>query len=145
MSSKLFGALAAVAVLASPAAALACKDKASTASVQHVTVDELASLTQQKKAVAVDANGADFRQQNGVIPGAVLLTSSSQFDPARELPAAKDQALVFYCANTKCGASHQAAKKAQAAGYTHVSVLPEGLLGWKAAGKPTQSVPAPRS
>jgi rhodanese-related sulfurtransferase len=33
--------------------------------------------------------------------------------------------------------SHAAAGRAVKAGYTHVSVLGDGLLGWKAAGKPT--------
>ena len=34
-------------------------------------------------------------------------------------------------------ASHGAARRAVDAGYTDVSVLADGLQGWKAAGKPT--------
>jgi hypothetical protein len=48
----------------------------------------------------VDANGADFRTQEGIIPGAILLSSYKTYDAAKELPAAKDAPLVFYCAST---------------------------------------------
>ena len=48
----------------------------------------------------VDANGTDFRTQEGIIPGAILLSSYKNFDPAKELPAAKNTPLVFYCAST---------------------------------------------
>ncbi len=89
-----------------------------------------------KKATPIDANGKETRSSQGVIPGAVLLTSSSQYD-IKELPADKDSKLVFYCANQKCGASHQAAKRAMENGYTNVAVLPEGISGWKQAGQPT--------
>jgi hypothetical protein len=45
----------------------------------------------------LDANDADFRQKNGVIPGAKLLTSFKDYDLKKELPANKDAPLVFYC------------------------------------------------
>jgi hypothetical protein len=47
----------------------------------------------------VDANGADFRTREGVIPGAVLLSSYGGYDVAAELPPRNDARLVFYCAN----------------------------------------------
>ena len=112
-------------------------EKSAAAEPRSVTVQEVASLTKEKKATAVDANGEKTRSKEGVIPGAILLTSSSQFDPAKELPAKKDSKLVFYCANNHCGASHAAANKAIEAGYTDVAVMPEGIAGWKAAGQPT--------
>ena len=123
--------------LAVPAAALAC-DHGQQASVEprKVTVTELANLTKEKKATPVDANGQETRAKNGVIPGAVLLTSSSQYD-VKELPSDKAGKLVFYCASQKCGASHMAAKRAMEAGYTDVSVMPDGISGWKQAGQPT--------
>jgi rhodanese-related sulfurtransferase len=88
-------------------------------------------------ATPVDANGKETRAKQGVIPGAVLLTSSSQY-AVEELPKEKDAKLVFYCANEKCSASHKAAKRALENGYTDVAVLPEGIAGWKQAGQPTQ-------
>lgn len=121
-----------------PAAVLACDGdmKAENASIKKVTV---AQLSKDPKAKVFDANGPDFRKQNGTIPGAVLLTSSSSYD-LKELPKAKDASLVFYCANTMCSASEAAAKRATEAGYTNVAVLPDGLMGWKAAGQKTAPV-----
>jgi rhodanese-related sulfurtransferase len=74
-----------------------------------------------------------------VIPGAVLLTDSETFNVS-ELPTDKSKELVFYCANTRCGASHQAAEKALTAGYTNVKVMPEGIAGWVKAGKKVQTI-----
>jgi rhodanese-related sulfurtransferase len=144
MSKKLLGAVLAAAALTTPALALACEGKAKSAaaakaSVKNLTVAEVASLQKDKKATVLDANGEDFRKQNGVIPGAVLLTNYRTYDAAKELPAQKDQKLVFYCANTQCKASHKAAEKALEAGFTDVNVLGDGLMGWKAAGQSTAS------
>jgi rhodanese-related sulfurtransferase len=121
-----------------PFAALACDgDKqASNTTPAKATVAQVAQWTKAKKAVPVDANGAETRNSLGVIPGAVLLTSSSQYSVA-ELPTDKDAKLVFYCANQKCSASHAAAERAIENGYTDVAVLPEGIAGWKKAGQPT--------
>ncbi len=123
-----------------PTAALACEgDGAHQAKAMEpgkATVADVAAWTKVKKVTPIDANGKETRSSQGVIPGAVLLTSSSQYD-IKELPADKDSKLVFYCANQKCGASHQAAKRAMENGYTNVAVLPEGISGWKQAGQPT--------
>jgi rhodanese-related sulfurtransferase len=70
----------------------------------------------------------------GVIPGAVLLRDLDAID---QLPPDKATGLVFYCTNSACRASHEAAEKAIAAGYTHVRVLPDGIAGWVKAGKRT--------
>jgi rhodanese-related sulfurtransferase len=86
-----------------------------------------------------DANGDGVRSSYGVIPGAVLLTSSSSYDVASELPQAKDNPLVFYCSSERCSAAPSAARRARDAGYTHVYVLPEGIKGWVQAGKPVTS------
>ena len=126
--------------LLSPAVALACDGDGEH--VGKVTVTDGAKLTKTKEAVFVDANSAETRSKHGVIPGAVLLTSYTEYDPSKELPAAKDKKLVFYCANERCSASHEAAKKAMGAGYTNVAVLPDGIMGWKQAGLPTAK-PAP--
>lgn len=126
--------------LAVPSLALACDGEAhqqAEATPKKVSIAQVAMWTKEKKATPIDANGQKTRETQGVIPGAVLLTSSSQYDVTKELPAQKDAKLVFYCANTKCSASEAAAKKAMQAGYTDVAVLPEGIAGWKQAGQPT--------
>lgn len=121
-----------------PAAAFACDGAQQASSVQprKATVAEVATWTKEKKATPVDANGPQTRDSQGVIPGAVLLTSSSQYD-VKELPSDKNAKLVFYCANEKCTASHAAARRALENGYTDVAVLPAGISGWKQAGQPT--------
>lgn len=122
-----------------PGVAFACegKDKA----IQTVNVVEGGKLAKAKLATFVDVNGDDTRTKDGIIPGAVLLTST-EFG-ATELPAAKDAKLVFYCANTQCGASKMAAKRALGQGYADVWVLPEGIKGWKAAGNATATYTKP--
>lgn len=142
MNRKLLGCVFALS-LAVPSLALACdadkKEQAAAPTVKSLTITEVASLQKEKKATVLDANQDQFRKQNGVIPGAVLLTSFNKYDVAKELPAAKGSKLVFYCANTQCTASHAAAQRALEAGYTDVSVLPDGLMGWKKAGQPTSA------
>lgn len=131
--------LAAMMAVTAPTAALACEgmeEHHAAMGPKKVTVTELASLTKEKKATPVDANGQKTRAEKGVIPGALLLTSSGSYD-LKELPADKASKLVFYCANEKCSASEQAAKKALEAGYTDVAVMPQGISGWKQAGQPT--------
>lgn len=86
-----------------------------------------------------DANVPETRARFGIIPGATLLPSDN-YNLAL-LPTGKDLKLVFYCANTQCMASHEAARRAVAAGYTDVSVMVDGIAGWKMARQPT--IPAP--
>ena len=92
--------------------AFACEgEDHSAAGPSKVSVQEMASLKREKKATPIDANGASTREKYGVIPGAVLLTSSSNYE-MKELPADKNAKLVFYRASEKCSASHTAAKRA---------------------------------
>ena len=125
------------------------KTDAVTGDAKHeppkVTVDELSKLLEKNKkdatTVAVfDVNGDDLRKSKGSIPGAVLLPSAARFE-LTSLPAKKDSTLVFYCANEQCGASHTAAQRAIDAGYKNSKVLPAGIEGWVAAGKPTTKPP----
>ena len=115
------------------------KPAAAAVEVPTITVDQLDTMLAKSECVPVDANGERTRQKMGVIPGAVLLTDSETFS-AGELPADKSKTLVFYCANTSCGASHEAASKARFAGYSNVKVLPDGIAGWVKAGKKIQSI-----
>ncbi len=89
------------------------------------------------KLTILDANNQNTRAKDGVIPGAIMLSSFSDYDIAKELPADKESQLVFYCANPRCTASHTAAERAVGAGYQHVSVLSDGIQGWAAAGEET--------
>jgi rhodanese-related sulfurtransferase len=112
---------------------------AAKATAATVTIDEVDQKLASGGCVAVDANGEVTRKKMGVLPGAVLLTDSDTFNIS-ELPADKTKELVFYCANTHCGASHEAAEKAMTAGYTNVKVMPDGIAGWVKAGKTVQNI-----
>ncbi len=99
------------------------------------------SITTDAQSVHIyDANNEKTRKTEGLIPGAVALTSSSQYDVQTTLPADKAAKLVFYCANTECMASHTAAKRAVTAGYKNVAVMADGIQGWKKAGLKTKSL-----
>jgi rhodanese-related sulfurtransferase len=41
-------------------------------------------------------------------------------------------------------ASHEAARRAVKAGYKDVSVMVDGIMGWKDAGQPTAAVSDPK-
>ena len=109
----------------------------------RVSVDALSnSMGASKHLVVVDANGASTRQKYGVIPGAILLSDYSKFEPSEELPSDKATDLVFYCSSKMCSAAPKAAERAAGAGYTSVSVLPDGIKGWVEAGKPVDAAPS---
>ncbi|MBX7115572.1 MAG: rhodanese-like domain-containing protein [Myxococcaceae bacterium] len=124
-----------------PSLALACEhEQKAESSVKKVTLAELTTLQKDKKVSVYDANGNDTRKQFGVIPGATLLTSASTYD-VKELNADKSTKLVFYCASEKCTSAKQAATRAIEAGYSDVSVFPDGIKGWAKAGQKTTPVP----
>jgi len=128
----------AMVVTLAPAWALACdgeQEVSTPPEIQKLDVQRLAEL-QKKAAIKIyDANTQKTRTEQGIIPGATMLTSASQYDVAKELTPTKNTPIVFYCANEMCRASHVAAERAVGAGYTNVSVLPAGIIGWKAAGQ----------
>lgn len=101
-----------------------------------IHVADLVADFQTGHPVVYDANGDETRQKDGIIPGAKLLPGLD-YSVAKELPTDKSADLVFYCGSPKCMASHSAAGRAVSAGYTHVSVMADGIQGWKAAGQKT--------
>ncbi|NCQ60367.1 MAG: rhodanese-like domain-containing protein [Myxococcales bacterium] len=110
---------------------------AAEAAVPVVSVDQVAALLEAGSATPIDANSPDTRTHHGTLPGARLLTSSSDYDVATELPTDHASTLVFYCANEHCSASDAAAHRAVSAGYADVRLMRAGIAGWEAAGKPT--------
>jgi hypothetical protein len=78
--------------------ALAC-DRKPENGVKTVTAEQVADWMKTNSALVLDANGEDFRQQNGVVPGAVLLANYLDWDPATTLGPDKNRQLVFYCSN----------------------------------------------
>ena len=70
-----------------------------------IHVADLVADMQSGHPIVYDANGKETRQKDGIIPGAKLLPGLD-YSVATELPTDKSADLVFYCANTKCMASH---------------------------------------
>lgn len=66
--------------------------------VKEVTVAQTAEHLRKATATLIDASGSDHRQEVGVLPRAVLLSSYDQYD-LKELPADKSRPLIFYCVN----------------------------------------------
>ena len=115
---------------------LASNVSASTPEFKIMRVPELKTLISEATSPVhiFDANGAKTRSKDGIILGAKLLSSSASYDVAKELPEDPKARLVFYCYNPSCTASHTAARRAIEAGYSDVSVLSDGIIGWKMAG-----------
>ena len=110
---------------------------ADTSGLATLSVPEVAALLDARDDVApCDANNADTRAKYGVIPGAILLSSYRDYQTA-ELPTDRALRLVFYCYNDMCRSAAAAARRAIAAGYTHVYVMPDGIQGWVAAERAT--------
>jgi len=136
----LFTLAAAVAILVAPPAfasdlsSLLANHEKDNFKLIHVSDLERLMAAKDAQVYVYDADPPDYRHREGVIPGAKLLPSSDRYDVATELPADKSAKLVFYCYNLRCMASHAAARRAAKAGYTDVSVMVDGIDGWKKAG-----------
>jgi rhodanese-related sulfurtransferase len=103
--------------------------------IKTAELTQMMENTPPGKLSIYDANGEDIRKDDGIIPGAKLLSSHGEYDVATELPTDKKTKLVFYCYNEKCTASHTAAQRAIKAHFSDVSVLSDGIVGWKKSGQ----------
>ena len=88
--------LLSVAVVAVALTAAACSR--SSGKFKELGVEEVAQLQATTPVTFVDANTTDYRKENGTIPNAIILASSSKYDLS-VLPQDKAAALVFYCSN----------------------------------------------
>ena len=124
-------------VIASAMATTLCMGCQRDDGIRELTVPELSSqLTSSAPPSVFDANSARVRSEYGVIPGATMLTSASEYDVSL-LPSDKANPVVFYCSSTWCSAARTAAERAREAGHTEVCVLPKGIKGWTSAGLET--------
>lgn len=102
----------------------------------EVTVKEVRSLVDSKKAVIIDVNGSESYKK-GRVPGA-LNFEEIKGNLAAKLPADKDTTIVAYCGNPRCSAYQSAAKAASELGYKNVKHMSAGIQGWKEAGQPLE-------
>ena len=103
------------------------------AELRPVTVTELAGFIERNEVAVIDNNG-EQRYAQGHIPGARWVGHDQV--TAAVLPADRAARVVFYCHSEQCTACHTAARQAITLGYTNVYILPAGIVGWTAAGKP---------
>lgn len=106
-------------------------------SFKTLRIDELEKIM-SKPSVNVfiyDVNVLSTRKSVGLVPGAILIDEGSTYNVEQTLPKNKKSKLVFYCANAYCTASHTAANRALTAGYKNVSVMVDGIYGWRDAKK----------
>lgn len=129
LTLTLLGFTAPVAFSAPPPATV------NAASFKTMNVEDLSKAMKAEKVFVYDSNSTDM-YKDGHIPGATHMT----FDKvsADKLPKEKNSKLVFYCANERCTASHDAAKKAIELGYSNVWVMSPGIQGWKKSGQPVE-------
>lgn len=132
--------LAAFGLTFAASAAFACPGAATTtaaAEPQNASVAQVDAWRKADSATIIDANKAETFAA-GHVPGAIHM----QYDAvnAAALPEKKDRVIAAYCYSEQCGASKKLAKVLMALGYTQVYVMPEGIEGWKKAGKEIASV-----
>lgn len=116
---------------------VACR--ADTEGLRTLSVSQVNERATAGEIVLCDANTADVRSEFGVIRGARLLSNYRDYDVVLELPEDKSSPLVFYCHSPFCSAAVDAARKAVAAGYGAVSVMPDGIQGWVDAQLPVEA------
>ncbi len=68
------------------------------AGVTDLSIAE-AARAHGENALFVDANTPDYREDNGKVPGAVLLGNYRKYDAAEALGEDKERPLVFYCSS----------------------------------------------
>ena len=102
-----------------------------------ISVSEVKSLAESKKAVIIDVNGSASYKSKGHVPGAIDF-ASVKADLAKALPADKNTPIVAYCGGPSCKAYQSAAKAAEALGYKNVKHMSAGISGWLAAGAPVE-------
>lgn len=109
---------------------------AMAAEYPDISIADLKTAISEKKVTVIDVNGTDSYKA-GHVPSAIDFEANSE-ELAKQLPADKGALVVAYCGGPSCNAYKQAAKKAEALGYTNVKHLSAGISGWKKAGETTE-------
>ena len=100
---------------------------------RDISVTEVKTLAESKKAVIIDVNGSESFAK-GRVPGA-LNFEAIKGDLAAALPKDKSTLIVAYCGGPKCGAYQAAAQAAKKLGYKNIKHMSAGISGWKSAGE----------
>jgi rhodanese-related sulfurtransferase len=109
--------------------------------VDYDFVKQHVDIPPKPGVLIVDSRPAGRKFGPGHIPGAISVPDSDFDKLAGQLPADKNQLLIFYCEGFECMLSHQSAFKAEKLGYTNIKVYAAGNPDWIAKAG-TQSVSA---
>ena len=106
----------------------------------EIDIQEMLAILQGQRGEYLlgDARPAK-RYVEGHVPSAVSTPVTKPEALTEQLPANKDQLLVFYCGGPTCPFTGQAVEIAQAAGYTNVKGFQVGIPGWKKQKLPVHS------
>jgi rhodanese-related sulfurtransferase len=104
---------------------------------ETISLPEALTLFSKRSALFVDARGRESYQRLH-IPGAVNMPFDPFADdmPKKAATLPKDRLLVLYCSTPSCLISRDLANMLKDLGYSKVTVLVQGLMGWKNAGYP---------
>ena len=106
--------------------------------LKSISPRDLNQMVESGEATVIDVNSRNSWEAAHV-PGALTLDALN-FE-AKDLPADRDSALVFYCSNFLCRKAPNAARRAKEMGYRNVYVMSAGISGWQSASLPTESGP----
>lgn len=96
-----------------------------------VSVEHVAQLISDNKALIVDARPKITMYDKGHIPTAINIPLTGFEELKGKLPRDLKTPVVFYCGGLDCRLSHKSAEKAMALGYENVSVFAMGYPEWK--------------
>ncbi len=104
--------------------------------LKTISPDAMNQLMKDQRVTVIDVNSR-LSWIEAHVPGALHLDPASFSDG--DLPPDKEAGLVFYCSSPLCRKAPNAARRAKQMGYNNVRVMSAGILGWLAAGLPTES------
>ena len=105
--------------------------------LKTISPDELHRQAQSPEAMSVVDVNSRQSWLKARVPGARNLDPVDYKDS--DLPADKNDVLVFYCSNPMCRKAPNAARRAKKLGYGNVHVMSAGISGWLAAKLPIES------
>ena len=104
-----------------------------------VSTEDLQALRDSKTKFMLVNVLPKIIHDNMHIPGSVNIPLGAVAE-SPDLPEDKHVLVVFYCMGKQCRYSPKAADIAQDMGYNNLLVYREGLLGWRRAGLPVESL-----
>jgi len=99
-----------------------------------------AMFDDKKEFTLVDARTKDEYDEAHIVK-AINITEKGYEAQSSQLPSDKNALLVIYCNGVKCGKSKKVAAKAAAAGYTNITIYPDGFPVWEEKAMPITAGP----